>query len=205
MHREVLRENQKAVLDVLKLFSKDYFLAGGTAIALHIGHRYSIDFDLFTNKPFKKGGVKNLLAKHQYPIQQVLFEDSTQLHCIIQNVKISFLEFPYPIQPVVSFDGFIRMPQLKELAAMKAYALGGRAKWKDYVDMYFLLKNHFALNQIVQFAIEVFKDAFSEKLFRQQLTYYEDISFEEEVEYVLEPVSQNEIQRFLTDCALQQF
>jgi len=54
MHNEVLKNQQIELIPLLKLFEKDYYLVGGTAIALHIGHRYSIDFDLFTSKGIKK-------------------------------------------------------------------------------------------------------------------------------------------------------
>jgi hypothetical protein len=50
MHREILSKGQLALLPLIKLFSKEFYLAGGTAVALHIGHRRSIDFDLFTDK-----------------------------------------------------------------------------------------------------------------------------------------------------------
>ena len=93
------------------------------------------------------------------------------------------------------------MPELIDLAAMKAFALGGRAKWKDYVDMYFLLKDHFSIKEIEQRAEELFHTAFNAKLFRQQLTYYKDIDYSEAVNFLKEDPGIEEIKRFLTDVA----
>ncbi len=63
MHIEILSDKQKEFLSLLSIFKKDYFLVGGTAIALHIGHRQSIDFDLFTIKNIKRKSIKNIIEK----------------------------------------------------------------------------------------------------------------------------------------------
>jgi len=68
---------------------------GGTALALQIGHRYSLDFDLFTNANLRRKSIKLLLEKYKYEIQDVLFEDSIQFHCIINGVKLTFYQLPY--------------------------------------------------------------------------------------------------------------
>jgi len=206
MHRNILKPEQVKLLPLLKLFNKDFFLVGGTAIALHIGHRYSIDFDLFSHKSIKRKSIKSVLEKNNYHIQHILFEDTIQLHCTINNVKVTFFEFPYKIGTSLNFDKIINIPDLLTLAAMKAFALGGRGKWKDYVDMYFIFKNHFSFKQVVERADTLFKNAFSEKLFRQQLTYFMDISFEEEVEFLDGfDVSEQEVKNFLIDIATEPF
>jgi hypothetical protein len=101
----------------------------------------------------------------------------------------------------VNFQNIINIPPLPDLAAMKAFALGGRAKWKDYIDMYFLLKDHFSIKEIEQRAEELFRTAFNAKLFRQQLTYYKDIDYSEAVNFLKEDPGVEEIKRFLTDVA----
>ncbi|MDD3741064.1 MAG: nucleotidyl transferase AbiEii/AbiGii toxin family protein [Bacteroidales bacterium] len=204
MQNQVLKEEQVKLLPLLKLFGKDFYLVGGTAIALHLCHRYSLDYDLFTSKIIKHRNIKNILKKNNFDIEQILFEDSIQLHCIINKVKITFFQFPYSVKPRDDFKGIIKIPDLKTLAAMKAFALGSRAKWKDYVDLYFIFKNHFSLKEVTELASNIFKDSFNEKLFRQQLTYFDDISYEEEVEYLNEPVNQETIKTFLTELAITQ-
>jgi len=76
------------------------------------------------------------------------------------------------------------MPDLLHLASMKAYALGRRAKWKDYVDLYFIFRDHFSLDEVMYKTDELFAPLFSPKLFRQQLCYFNDIDYTEEVEYM---------------------
>ena len=67
---------------------------------------------------------------------------------------------------------------------MKAFALGRRSKWKDYVDLYFIIKDHYAVSMISSRAVEIFGDMFSEKLLRGQLSYFTGISFDEQVEFM---------------------
>ena len=80
---------------------------------------------------------------------------------------------------------------------MKFYTLWRRWKWKDYVDIYFLLKNWFTINDISKKAKEIFKWEFNEKLLREQLCYYEDIDYSEKVEYLNKEIKIEEIKNFL--------
>ncbi|MCX6794570.1 MAG: nucleotidyl transferase AbiEii/AbiGii toxin family protein [Candidatus Falkowbacteria bacterium] len=73
---------------------------------------------------------------------------------------------------------------LATLGALKAYALGRRAKWKDYVDLYFIFKSGCDINKIVTRARLIFGSVFSEKIFYQQLAYFSDIDYSEAVEYL---------------------
>ena len=66
---------------------------------------------------------------------------------------------------------------------MKAFALGRRAKWKDYVDLYFILKANHTVSEITAKGVEVFGDEFNEKIFRTQLAYFKDIDYSEQVVY----------------------
>ena len=205
MHKEVLKPEQIQILPLLRLFKNDYYLVGGTALALHIGHRYSLDFDLFTNNSLRKKSIKILLAKNNYVIQEVLYEDSIQLHCIVNSVKLTFYQYPYDINPSVDFEGIICLPDMLTLAAMKSFALGGRGKWKDYVDLYFIFKHYFSFEQVSAQAYKIFNNAFNDKLFRQQLSYFNDIDFTEDVEYTADSVTLDEVKRFLTDISLTPF
>ncbi|MEZ4527396.1 MAG: nucleotidyl transferase AbiEii/AbiGii toxin family protein [Desulfobacterales bacterium] len=205
MYRNILSEKQAELLPLLKLFSKDFYLVGGTAIALHIGHRRSIDFDLFTSSNLKKKHIQNSIRKKNFPIRHISYEDSEQLHMIINSVKVTFYHFPYSVTANIYFDDIIRLPSLRDLAAMKAFALGRRGKWKDYVDLYFLLRDCYSLSDVSQRAREIFQKEFNEKLFRQQLCYFDDVDFTESVEYVSDRVSEEEVRTFLTNIATAPF
>ena len=98
------------------------------------------------------------------------------------------------------------LPDLLTLSAMKAFALGRRAKWKDYVDLYFLLKGYFSLSEISEKAKLLFEDEFSTKLFRQQISYFEDIDYREDVVFKKGfEVSEEEVKDFLIEVATREF
>ena len=156
MHKEILSEKQHELLTLLRQFSREYYLAGGTAVALHVGHRRSIDFDLFKFSSVNhKKIVDKIRAATRLPYE-ITWRVADQMNVTVGDVKLTFLEYPFPISPKRKFDDIIRIPELIDLAAMKAYALGRRSKWKDYVDLYFILKNYYPIGQICARASELF-------------------------------------------------
>jgi len=203
MHDEVLNPAQLGLLPLLSQFRREYYLVGGTAIALHIGHRRSVDFDMFkaTTINHKKNLDRIVAAGVGYQITRRVEE---QMNLIVNGVKLTFFQYPFPIIPEDRFKNVFRMPSLVSLAAMKAYALGRRSKWKDYVDLYFLLTRYFSLPEVVAKSMELFGELFSEKLFRAQLSYFADIDYTEKVEYLNDdPPSDDEIKDALTRVALK--
>lgn len=182
MREDVLSKDQVQLLPLVRGFSDDFCLIGGTAIALQLGHRRSIDFDLVTNNSLNGEDVRNIIRK-SYKIQSTLIETPRELTLIVNGVKFTFLKYPFNIEATEKFEDIINLPDLVTLAAMKAFALGRRAKWKDYVDLYFIFKKH-SLSEIVERAKEIFGDEFNEKLFREQLSYFEDIDYTETIDYL---------------------
>ena len=203
IHKEVLTEAQKELLPVLKDFSKNFGLVGGTAIALHLGHRRSIDFDLFSNEKFGNKELLNKIWKRQ-KIDNIIVNKLDELTVIIEGVKFTFFRYPFEIKYDHVFEDVIKYPDLLTLAAMKAFALGMRAKWKDYVDLYFVIKYHFSVDEISQQAQFIFKENFNKKLFRVQLGYYEGINYNEEVEFLPGcEVDEEKIKKELTNFSLE--
>ena len=128
-----------------------------------------------------------------------------QINLIINSVTMTFFQFPHPIEAKINFENILRMPDLLTLAAMKAYALGERAKWKDYVDLFFLLQNYYSLNQIINKAEAIFGQMFSAKLFLAQLAYHKDIDYNEQPEYMPGyEVDEQIIKDFLIDISLKE-
>jgi hypothetical protein len=205
MHSEILTKEQKELVPLVEVFSKDYFLVGGTAIALYIGHRRSIDFDLFTNQDIKRKNIKNIIEKCGYRVEQLLYEAYDQIHVVINTVKLTFFSYPHKVTPERTYNKIIKIPSLLDLAAMKTYALGGRAKWKDYVDLYFILKDYYDLNKLSTRAAEIFDVYFNEKLFREQLCFFDDIDYSEKVDYMGDDIDENAIKDFLVDVATSKF
>jgi len=202
MHKEILSEKQKELLPLIRQFSREYYLAGGTAVALHIGRRRSIDFDLFKFSSVNHKKNIDKIAGSRLPYE-VTWREAGQMNVTVGDVKLTFLEYPFHISPKRKFNNIIKIPELIDLAAMKAYALGRRSKWKDYVDLYFILKDYFSITQISGRASEIFDQLFSEKLFRIQLNYFDDLDYSEQVEYVGTPVPEEEIRAFLTEKSLE--
>ncbi len=181
MHPEILTKKQEELLPLLKDVSVEFGLVGGSAIALHLGHRESIDFDLFKNGVLDIFKLKRSVNK-LFPIDQVSVENSNEYTLQANNVQLTFCNYPFDVAYDIKFDDVIFLPNLLTLAAMKAFALGKRAKWKDYVDLYFILQKY-TLKEIVKQSETIFKGEFSEKLFREQLSYHEDLDYSEEVTY----------------------
>lgn len=203
MHEEVLTKNQKELLPLIKSFSIQFGLVGGTAIALQIGHRRSIDFDLFTHKHFSNTSILNKIAQ-EFAIEKIFVDKPSELTILINKVKLTFYKYPFGIEYSVKLDDIIKMPDFLTLSAMKAHALGRRAKWKDYVDLFFIFKE-LSLKNITKRTREIFKGEFNERLFREQLAYYDDIDYSEKVDFMKGfRVSDEKIKETLTEISLQQ-
>ncbi|MEM8527029.1 MAG: nucleotidyl transferase AbiEii/AbiGii toxin family protein [Bacteroidota bacterium] len=203
MYPSILNQDRHDLLPLIKSFIRSYYLVGETAIGLQIGHRESIDFDLFTDGKINIGSIKATIRKKGFSVQRLIHEDNDQMHLIINDVKLTFFNYIYPVVATESFDGIIKMPNLLDLAAMKAFALGRRAKWKDYVDLYFLFKEHVTIQQVSKRAYELFDGSFNGRLFREQLAYYKGIDYSEEVVYMPNfQVSDEEVKSFLTKVSI---
>ena len=180
MHKEILSEEQANLLPLVKTFSKNFGLVGGTAIALHIGHRESLDFDLFSLEKFNNGAIRRKISKTK-KIGHVSCDEEGQFTFLVDKIKFTFLHYPFKIFFTENFGDIINLPDLPTLASMKAYTLGRRGKWKDYVDLYFILKDFFSFSEIANKAKEIFKNEFNEKIFRSQISYFNDINYDEEI------------------------
>lgn len=97
---------------------------------------------------------------------------------------MTFYQYELPVIHNEKFEGIISMPDDLSIAAMKAFALGRRAKWKDYIDLYFALKRR-SIQEIIDRAHEYYGEGeFSEKLFRGQLNFHQDINYIEPVDWM---------------------
>lgn len=182
MHKEILTLPQTKLLPIVNLLAKDFGLVGGTAIALHLGHRESIDYDLFTYGEFQNQKIRRKILRVA-KIDRVVRDETGQFTFMIDGVRFTFFQFPYKLDYPESLDDIIKLPDLLTLAAMKAFALGRRAKWKDYVDLYFILSQNHSVAEITAKGVEIFGKEFNEKIFRTQLAYFEDIDYSEKISY----------------------
>lgn len=183
MYKNIFSQTQVEMLPLIKQFSPDYYLVGGTALALQYGHRRSLDFDLFTTGIFENQAIIRKIRRN-YTINKIHVNESGQLTLIANGVKLTFYQYEYPVVHNEKFEEVITMPGDLSIAAMKAFALGQRSKWKDYVDLFFVFKKH-SLQEVIDKAHEYFGEGeFNDKLFRGQLDFHQDISYIEPVDWM---------------------
>lgn len=202
MHKEILTETQINLLPLIKNFSLDFGLVGGTSIALYLGHRRSIDFDLFSPKPIDILNIRSIILKDE-KIEHTFVQRENEFTVLVNQVKITFLYFSYKLKFDKNFEDIINLPSLSILSGMKAFALGRRSKWKDYVDLYFIIKE-LGLSTVIEEANRLFGNEFNEKLFRIQLSYFKDIDYSEEVEFMKGFDTEREnIKQFLLEKSIE--
>src|SRR3989338_2797980 len=140
MHVGALTESAKALLPPFKNL-EGFYLAGGTALSLQLGHRISIDFDFFSEKEIP-ANLLELVERSFMGIgpQHALVNNKDELTLTINETKTTFLYYPFPLfYPLVEWEG-IKLASIQEIAVMKAYTIGRRGTFKDYVDLYYILK-----------------------------------------------------------------
>lgn len=176
LHPGVLDENRKKLLDIFSPYAAEFTLGGGTALALQLGHRKSFDFDFFSKSIIQK----NLLEKLSdvFSIKNVSIDTPDELTFFTEDaIKITFLHYPFKhLHSIIKFKDKISMFSAKDIAIMKAYTIGRRGEYRDYFDLYILFKNHIInLSNLISEAKNIYKSVFDEKIFLQQLVYFEDL------------------------------
>ena len=141
MHTElqlnILPEEQLRLFETLSTqsFIEDFYLAGGTCLALQIGHRRSVDFDFFIPADFNTSVIVNKLTEiGSYKRQS---EEKNTINGNLNGVMISFFGNPYSIIDDFKIFNKIRLAGMKDIAAMKLEAIAGRGSKKDFVDICF--------------------------------------------------------------------
>src|SRR3989338_354861 len=106
MFPKILTEEQIELLPLVKKFSDAFYLVGGTAVALQLGHRRSIDFDLFSDREFAND---NLLAKVRrfYPVDKVYVKSRGQMTIDIHGVRMTWYQFPFIIPHRINWEEII--------------------------------------------------------------------------------------------------
>lgn len=130
------------LLGRLKLI-KDFYLAGGTGLALHFGHRFSIDLDFFSEKENAVGpGQRSLLRSAlDDPTLELTYDEDSTFVAIWRGVGVSFFRLNmYPLaRPTLALNN-VRLAAVEEIGAMKLAAIINRGTRKDMVDLYFILQ-----------------------------------------------------------------
>lgn len=203
LHLESLDKPRQAVFNKLIKFKPIGVLAGGTAIALQIGHRTSVDFDIFTYQPLNKRLYESV-KKVFDPGTVKMYSSDVQLNIgTPEGIKVTFYYSGHvPHEPLVNTHS-ISLLGLGDLASNKAAVIGDRGKWRDYVDLYFLLKGGFiSLKKIIDLSELRFGGEFSRKLFLEQLVYFNDIT-DYDIQFLKDNVNPDLIKEFLRESVRQ--
>lgn len=164
---------------------KDFYLAGGTALALQMGHRKSYDLDFF-----QQGALKNediLEGLSGFEKLEIVAQSPRILVLMINNIKVDFVRHPYPLIDPLNTEGSLRLAAPKDIAAMKLHAVAGRGRKRDFTDLYFLLEK-FTLKEMLSFYSLKYKDG-NELMVIRSLCYFGDADADPEINFTGQTVN----------------
>jgi len=172
-----------------------FYLAGGTALALQLGHRFSVDLDWMNDHPIPATLLPAVEKTYTGRQLDVRVNNSAELTFLADGVKVTFLHYPFPLLfPKVEFNK-VSLAAVRDIAGMKAYAIGRRATYKDYVDMYYILKHGVDLKRVISIAQKKFGSVFDPRLFLEQLIYFDDIA-DRAIQFAGESVQTEDLENF---------
>lgn len=181
---------EKGTLDLVKKLMADkkfasFNLVGGTALALKIGHRKSIDIDLFTGQDFDSQEISDYLSGN-YNVSRIQTIPNG-VFCIIDGIKFDLLAHKYSLVDDPETIEGVRMVSLKDVGAMKLNAIyNNGTRLKDFLDMYYLLQK-FPLQDFLQAAEKKYPDL-TIAMVKQSLIHFEDIDFTVPIDYIGEKI-----------------
>jgi len=182
-------------------FFKDAYLAGGSALALHLGHRVSIDFDFFSGIPFQP----DILAKQLQTIGKFKPEVVKGISLIgtFEGIKFSYFGYDYKLIEKTTPYVNISVADPKDIAAMKLVAITDRSTKKDYIDLYMISKKLYPLETMLTFYDQKYKllDANQFTLIKS-LTYFQDAE-KTEMPRMLIPLKWEDVKQFFTSESLR--
>jgi hypothetical protein len=199
MAADVLTTTARRLYPKLARFRTDFYLAGGTALALQINHRVSVDFDLFCGRPIGRKVLHAVESEFATNDREVMVNNADELTVNIDGVKFTFLHYPFPLRLPLFDEEPIPLLSAKEILASKAYTIGRRGEFKDYVDLFAGLNGRYAtLTELIDLAQQKYGDAFNDRLFLEQLVYLDDVP-DAPIVFLGKPVTRSEIERFFKD------
>lgn len=151
---------------------KEFYLVGGTALALQIGHRNSIDIDLFTRNNFDPDFLVKSLGS-QFSVQSTFTTHNTLLS-FVNEIKVDFITHNYPlVLPPITEEGITYL-SMQDITAMKFNAISNSGKrLKDFIDIYFMLE-HFSMNEMIGFYATKYPN-FNPLIALRAVSFFDDI------------------------------
>jgi hypothetical protein len=150
----------------------EFYLVGGTTLALLLGHRNSIDIDLFTTHSFDDKELFDMLT-NCFDVKQIFSKKNTLL-TYINSIKVDFISHQYEIiKPIIKEEG-ISMLSMEDICAMKLNAIvNSGQRLKDFIDLYYLL-TQFSIKQMLGFYHQKYPNK-NEVIALRAITYFDDI------------------------------
>lgn len=175
MFYNILDKKRLDILPLFKSFKDRFYLAGGTSLALQIGHRDSVDFDFFSEEDIHTEELFERLriTFRGHKLLKIQEEANTLTVLIDESVKISFFTYKYKLIDKTISDENLTYASIADVGCMKLSAITGRASNKDYIDLYFILK-FFSLSDLLDKAHDKFPEL-DRNLILKSLVYFEDI------------------------------
>lgn len=175
MNPKVLPREAWAVVRKLEPIQShhSWILAGGTGLALQLGHRTSIDLDFFSVDPFDGDTLRSALGK--LGRLEVQAQSAETLHARLDGVRVSYLRSEVSfLFPTIAYRG-LQVADARDIAAMKIIAIGGRGSRKDYVDLYAYLEAGGDFPALIEILRQRYKNTtFNEVHLLRSLVFFED-------------------------------
>jgi hypothetical protein len=179
---------------------KEFYLVGGTALALQLNHRNSIDIDLFTRNEFQNDLIINYIKSSGFSFD-VLYNFKNTIIGYINEVKVDFITHDYPlVLPPIEEEGITYL-SLQDIAAMKLNAISNSGKrLKDFIDVYFLLEN-FSLTEMIGFYTVKYPN-FNPLIPLRAISYFDDIDPDLDPPKLKQKLPLSKIKERITDSVL---
>ena len=199
MFDQAITKNAKSTLAILgkaDILPPKTYLAGGTALAIQLGHRISYDLDFFTNENFDRQTILPKLGQLQFSLER---EDKGTILGKINETKFSLFYYPYPlISETLNYQD-IQIANIQDIAAMKVDAISGRGKRRDFIDLYYISKQ-ISLSDSLELYDKKYKKLSTNKFhILKSLDYFVDADAESESEVLIEDYSWNKVKKFFQE------
>lgn len=187
------------------LLLKDFYMAGGTGLALRIGHRISVDFDFFSPVNKLAPTAQERLIEHLRQGGDFVIEsiEEGSVQVTLGGAQVSFFHYPYPLMKPATEIAGIQVASLEDIGLMKLAAIISRGGKKDFIDLYFIIRDHFPLRHLLELGDKKYREA---RDFHVQalkaLVFFEDAE-RERMPVMLNDVSWTEIKKSLAEAVIE--
>jgi hypothetical protein len=196
MHYEILDNKRQELLPLFASLKKKFYLAGGTALALQLGHRRSEDFDFFTREKFDEQRLlvqlKEIFGSRR---MEILQQEWQTVDLAVDGIKLSFFYLPYPLLENTIDDANFCLASVTDIGCTKLNAITGRSVNKDFVDLFYIFKQ-ISLPELIVKAKQKMSEL-NENVVLKSLVYFDELQIEPLEFLPGKEVNTEEIKKFM--------